>query len=73
MLPALSMGSGLLIVSSDLISLDVVDDVDFDSLGCGLIVEVVVVVVEAEFLMVLSTLLLAVVVVAVLDDLEVVP
>lgn len=68
------MGSGLLIVSSDLISLDEVEDVDLDSLGCGLIVGVVVVVVvEAEFLMVLMLLLLLFVVVVVLDDLEVVP
>lgn len=49
--PALSIGSGLLTVSSDLISLDeLIDDVDLDSLGrCDLMVDVVVV--DAEFLM----------------------
>lgn len=49
--PALSIGSGLLTVSSDLISLDeLIDDVDLDSLGCcDVMVDVVVV--DAEYLM----------------------
>lgn len=51
MFPALSIGSGLLTVSSDLISLDeLIDDVDLDSLGCcDVMVDAVVV--DAEFLM----------------------